>query len=58
MDSLNDWFEKYEATKLLKENLETNLEILGSKLSKEEKESIMRMNMIMIRQCLQDCGVE
>jgi hypothetical protein len=57
MKTLDEYFETHEALKLLKENLETNLEVM-TKLKKEERESLMRLNLVVIRQCLQDCGVE
>lgn len=53
----DEFFDKYEATRLLVENLKTNLDAVTN-LSKEQKEILMRVNLIMIKQCLRDCGVE
>lgn len=55
--TLDEFIEKYSSVKHLKENLEANLDAMTD-LSKEEKEGLMRVNMIMIRQCLQDFGAE
>lgn len=43
----------------LRKNLEANMEaVVGDELDKETKETLMRVNLIMIRQCLQDYGDE
>lgn len=56
-DSLDEFIEKYSAVKHLVKNLKANLDALTDLLP-HEKEALMRMNMIMIRQCLQDFGAE
>lgn len=56
--TLDEFFQSYGATKFLVENLECNLDVLGDQLSDDDKESLMRVNLIMIRQCLNDFGVE
>jgi hypothetical protein len=56
--SLEEFFETNEATRLLVENLESNMKALGDELSPEARDMLMRTNLIMIRQCLMDCGVE
>lgn len=53
--SLEEFIDKYSAVKVLKKNLRANLDALTD-LSEEDKEMLMRMNLIMIRQCLQDFG--
>lgn len=55
---LEEWFEKYEATRLLKENLEANMHVLCHKLTEEQKKVLLKMNMTVIRQAMQECGVE
>ncbi len=55
--SLDEFIEKYSAVRVLAENLKTNLDALTD-LSKDDKDRLMRVNMIMVRQCLQDFGVE
>lgn len=57
-ETLESYFEKSEARKLLVKNLAANLNVLADSVSKEDKETLMRLNLIMIRQCLQDHGVE
>ncbi len=56
--TLEEFLNKYPATKLLVENLEANLDVFGERLSRRDKDALMRTNLIMIRQCLQDFGVE
>jgi len=56
--TLDEFFDSYGATIRLKENLEINLDVFGDSLDAESKEGLMRINLIMIRQCLQDFGVE
>jgi hypothetical protein len=56
--SLDEWFEKYEATRILRENLETNLKAIAGQLTEKQREILMRVNLTVIRQCLQDCGLE
>lgn len=56
-ESLDEFFEKYEAAKRLKENLKTNIDALTD-LKKREKEALLRCHLIMICQCLQDFGAE
>lgn len=56
--TLDEFFDSSEATRLLVKNLETNLEVFGDTMDQECKEDLMRVNLIMIRQCLQDFGVE
>lgn len=55
--TLDEWVEKHSAAKVLKENLETNLRALTD-LNDKQIEALMRMNMIMVRQFGQDCGLE
>ena len=56
--SLDEFFESYGAAKVLRENLEMNLDTLGYRLTKQDKEMLMRINLIAIRQCLEDFGAE
>lgn len=54
----DEFFESYEATRFLVQNLEANISALANELDEDSKEMLMRTNLIMIRQCLQDFGVE
>jgi len=56
--TLDEFFQKYEATRTLLENLEANMDVYGEELDTKTKEGFMRVNLIMIRQCLQDFGAE
>lgn len=51
-----EYFQDTEAKRLLVENLETNLALTD--LTSSEKKSLMRLNLIMIKQCMEDHGVE
>ena len=55
---VEDWFEQSKPLKLLKENLEVNLDVIAAELSEEDRTVLARLNLIMIRQCLLDYGVE
>lgn len=55
--TLEQWIEKYSAAKFLRDNLRANLDALTD-LSEQEKEVLMRANMIMVRQFGRDCGLE
>jgi hypothetical protein len=56
--TLDEWFENWPATRLLRENLEINLDTMaGKELNDEERETLMRMNLVVVRQCLEDFGV-
>lgn len=50
--TLDEFFESREATRLLVKNLEVNLDQFADEMSDESKEAFMRVNLIMIRQCL------
>lgn len=54
--TLDEFFEAHEITRRLRKSLCTNLEELAAQLSEEEKDSLMRCNLIMIRQCLEEFG--
>ena len=58
MKSLNEFIESYEYTKFLDENLVSNMETFGDQMSKQDQDSLMRMNWIMIRQCLNQFGIK
>lgn len=51
-----EFFESCEATRFLITNLKTNLKVMGHRMTEKEQVAFMRMNLIMIKQCLQDCG--
>lgn len=55
--SLQEFFDSYEATQFLVKNLQANMDNLTD-LDDEHKAMLMRCNLIMIRQCLEDFGVE
>jgi hypothetical protein len=55
--SLNEFIEKYSSVQLLEKNLRANLDML-THLPEDDKDALMRMNLIMIRQCLEDFGAE
>lgn len=54
--TLIEFFEKTQARRLLVENLKTNM--LVFQISETDQEEFLRMNLIMIRQAMQDEGVE
>lgn len=54
-ESLDEFVARYATVKTLKKNLQANLDAL-TELTPEEKDTLMRLNLIMIRQCLQDFG--
>lgn len=56
MPSLDEWVEACPHRKFLVENLQANLNAL-TELNPEEKETLMRCNMIMVRQFAQDSGL-
>jgi len=56
--SVDEWFEQSEALRLLESNLRHNLLALADDLSEERRESILRVEKIIIRQCMQDHGVD
>lgn len=56
--SLDDFINTYESTRFLKQNLEVNMDTYCEDMPREERDQFMRMNLIMIRQCLMDFGAE
>jgi len=56
--STDEFFASYPATKKLVKDLETNMSVFCDRLSKDERRGLMRTNLIMIRNCLQDFGIE
>jgi hypothetical protein len=56
--TLEEFFESYGATKKLMENLTYNMENYCDKMNEDDRQDLMRMNLIMIRQCLQNFGAE
>lgn len=55
--TLDEFVDSYTAVKKLKENLQANLDAI-TELDDETKETLMRCNLIMVRQCLEDFGAE
>ena len=55
--TLEAWIENHSAAKVLYDNLETNLKVMTN-LNPQEVKMLMRLNMIMVRQFAQDCGLE
>lgn len=54
-----EFFDRWFITRLLKQNLQANMDaIVGDKLSQELKDLLMRTNLLVIRQCLQDFGID
>lgn len=52
---VEQWFEQTEARKILVNNMRCNLVVyVGSIISIKEIESIVRLQLIMIRQCMLD----
>lgn len=51
--TLEEFMDSEESIRFLVKNLRTNLDVLTD-LDEEDQESLMRMNMIMVRQCLKD----
>lgn len=56
--TLDEFVESYPAVNFLKENLQANLDVYFPDMDEEEQEQFMRMNLIMIRQCLNSFGVK
>lgn len=54
-NTLDEFFEAYEATQILRDNLCANINALTD-LSEEQKRALLRCHLIMIRQCLEDFG--
>lgn len=54
--TLDEYFERWGATRVLRESLKDNMVALGDGLSKQEQDALMRVNLIVIRQCLEDFG--
>jgi hypothetical protein len=53
-----EFFESHTATRRLLDNLKANEDVFCYDMNEEDKKSLMRCNLIMIRQCLEDFGVE
>ena len=56
--STDEFFASYPATKKLVKDLETIMSVFSDRLSKDERRGLMGTNLIMIRNCLQDFGIE
>lgn len=55
--STTEYFNKWEATRMLRDGLEETLnDLFDHKLNEADKELLMKMNLILIRQCLEDFG--
>jgi len=54
--TLDEFVEKYSAVKVLEENLRTSLQAMTN-LKPKEIDALMRVNMIMVRQFAEDCGL-
>lgn len=57
MKTLDEFVEYYTSVKFLKSNLRANLDAMTD-LPEADKDDLMRVNMIMVRQCLQDFGAK
>lgn len=51
--TLDEFFEHNGALRFLRENLNANMENYGDRMEEEEREGLMRVNLIMFRQCLE-----
>lgn len=51
--TIEEFFESTDNLKFLVQNLNANLDVFGHQMSKEDQESLMRVNLIMIRQCIE-----
>ena len=56
--TLDEFVDSHKDVKFMKENLQTNMEVYCPDMNEEEQEQFMRMNLIMIRQCLNSFGVK
>jgi hypothetical protein len=56
--TLEEFFASYGATKKLVENLKANMDVFCADMPPDERRALMRLNLIMIRQCLEDFGVD
>ncbi len=52
-----EYFDKWPATKRLKEGLKTNIDAVCGDMDQETKEVLLRVNLIICKQCLEDCGM-
>lgn len=48
--TLDEWSESTEVHRKLKKNLEVNIRMLCDRMTDEERESLLRLNLIMVRQ--------
>lgn len=55
---VEDWYEQNDVTKLLKQNLECNIRVMCDRMPKDERDSLLRLQLIMIRQTMVEFGVE
>lgn len=55
--SLDEFIDRYSSVKRLQENLKTNLEAITD-LPEDDIDNLVRIQMILIRQCLEDFGAE
>jgi hypothetical protein len=56
--TLDQFIAKYSAVQHLVKNLKANMDVYLDDWPESEKDKFLRMNMIMIRQCLEDFGAE
>lgn len=56
--TVEEFFEQHKDLIFLVENLKANMDVYCDTMSEEEKETFMRMNLIMIRQCMESLGNE
>ena len=58
MIPLEAWFELTESRKLLVKNLMCNLEVMFPEETTNELKQVLRLQLIMIRQCMLDEGIK
>lgn len=55
--SLNDFIDSYAVLQVLRDNMQVNINEFCDDFTAEEKRILLRMQLIMVRQCLNDFGV-
>jgi len=56
--TLDEFFESRRELQFLLSNLRANMQVYCASMDQEDQDDLMRVNLIMIRQCLNSFGVE
>jgi hypothetical protein len=55
--TLDEFFQSREELQFLLSNLQANMQVYCAPMDTEDQEGLMRVNLIMIRQCLNSFGI-